>query len=92
MENREIDKLIAEKVMGWETEPFGPFFPSTNIQDAWSVVEKLNFDVKVTKYKDSGYQCHVFIPSNVQMVFAESAPMAICKAALKAVGIEIKKE
>ncbi|MES1047209.1 hypothetical protein FOA22_22405 [Heyndrickxia oleronia] len=114
MDKREIDKLVAENVMGWKTRKryeinkriyeyafqninhsdhiiwFDlPEF-SANIKDAWLVVEKLDFDVKVTKYENSaGYQCHVFIPSNVQMVFAETAPMAICKAALKAVGVEV---
>ncbi|MEK5176902.1 hypothetical protein NST63_27545 [Heyndrickxia sp. FSL W8-0496] len=114
MDNREIDKLVAEKVMGWYSctdangnkwwapsaeefpiwlKPQKGFEPSTNIKDAWLVVEKLDFDVKVTKYENSaGYQCHVFIPSNVQMVFDKTAPLAICKAALHAVGIEVEKE
>ncbi|MGM7720544.1 BC1872 family protein [Metabacillus sp. Hm71] len=54
MKNREVDYLIATKVMGWEDNdtPFygvngervasKEFFnPSDNIQDAWKVVEKL---------------------------------------------------
>ncbi|MFS0591750.1 hypothetical protein AB1L05_09120 [Cytobacillus horneckiae] len=69
------------------------FSPSTKIQDAWMVAEKLPYDVKVTKYKDlePKYQGLVFIPDNVQMVFADTAPMAICLAALKAVGVEVNK-
>lgn len=107
MENREIDRLIAEKVMGWEVgefpninviEAYSPhgvlqisddWSPSTDIQDAWYVVEELDYDIKVTKYKSHVYQCHIFIPNNVQMVIAETAPMAICLAALKSVGIEV---
>ncbi|NYV66151.1 hypothetical protein HYI36_12835 [Bacillus sp. Gen3] len=107
MDNREIDKLVAEKVMGWKViegkgimKPIGrsfwrqvdDFYPSINMESAWQVVEKLDFDVKVTKHKDSSYQCHVFIPDNIQMVFDKTAPLAICKAALHAVGIEVEKE
>lgn len=110
---KEINDLIAEKVMGWElavtegTEwiPSTSYWitdigcnygveewnPTSSIDHAWMVVEGLNFDVKVTKYKDMNpkYQAHVFIPGNVQMVFADTSPMAICLAALKAVGVEV---
>lgn len=106
MDNREIDKLIAEKVMGYRYDStkrtffkdighgwFNPVFnfhPSEDLLDAWLVVEQLPYDIKVTKYKNStGYQCHVFIPNNVKMVFEETAPLAICKAVLKAVGVEV---
>lgn len=108
MNDKPIDELVAEKVMGWikppETSilkamwvetPVGtvhrelPRF-STNIEDAWLVVEKLGYDVKVTKNSvlTPKYQAHVFVPGDVKMVFAETAPMAICIAALKAVGEE----
>ena len=109
MNNREIDHLVAEKVMGyrfdsnkrtlyknighgWENPVFD-FRPSEDISNAWKVVEKLEFDVKVTKCKSFvGYQCHVFIPDKVQMCFAKTAPMAICLAALKSVGVDVSQE
>jgi hypothetical protein len=87
-------------IISFETE-FGTLFfsdgddnewsPSTDIQDAWLVVEKLDFPVKVTKNTvvEPKYQTHVFIPDNVKMVFSDSAPMAICLAALKSVGVEV---
>lgn len=108
MNDKPIDELVAEKVMGWikppETSilkamwvetPIGAVHPqlpkfSTNIEDAWLVVEKLGYDVKITKNSvlKPKYQVHVFVPDNVKLVFAETAPMAICIAALKAVGEE----
>ncbi|MBG9837923.1 MULTISPECIES: BC1872 family protein [Bacillus cereus group] len=108
MNDKPIDELVAEKVMGWikppETSilksmwvetPIGAVHPqlpkfSTNVEDAWLVVEKLEYDVKVTKNSvlTPKYQAHVFVPGDVKMVFAETAPMAICIAALKAVGEE----
>jgi hypothetical protein len=63
------------------------FSPSGNIGDAWQVVERLNWDVKVTKYYDlkPKYQVHIFTYDGVIMEFAETVPLAICKAALRAV-------
>ncbi|KOP83940.1 hypothetical protein AMS60_05450 [Bacillus sp. FJAT-21945] len=96
-------QLVAEKVLGFEVndgcivhDRKRSGLPSycQEIKWAWTVVEALEFDVKVTKYKDMEpkYQAHVFIPDNIQTVFADTAPMAICLVALKAVGIEIKEE
>ncbi|TKA02538.1 hypothetical protein FA950_20945 [Bacillus thuringiensis] len=79
----------------WVETPIGAVHPqlpkfSTNIEDAWLVVEKLGYDVKVSKNSvlNPKYQVHVFVPDDVKMVFADTAPMAICVAALKAVGEE----
>ena len=123
MTNRELDALVAEKVMGWrllqwidevaEDETWqnddGWYWdgrggdyqayewePTTNISDAWLVVEKLiNNDKRdtvevsimvdgtgalVNFYRESGDAC--------PQVSADTAPKAICLAALKAVGME----
>ncbi|WP_242224510.1 BC1872 family protein [Bacillus cereus group sp. BfR-BA-01380] len=116
MENRELNILIAEKIMGWkvavaidgvteyydngtlcdgkwvddvgilEKDNLNVFKPTEKIQDAWQVVEKLEYDVKVTKTDlKPKYQVHVFVPGDVKMVFAETAPMAICKGALEVI-------
>lgn len=102
MENREINNLIAEKVMGWHLRKMENvaawvdenknwtlkqmWNPSNDIQDAWQVVEKLKYDVKITKTDlKPKYQVHVFVPGDVKMVFAETAPMAICKGALEVI-------
>lgn len=117
MNLREIDHLIATKVMGWEPEeiegsaylsgyvlykreepphiPDYQFKPSTNIADAWQVVEKL----KIAVIPQAGGA-----PKNMQYLaeiddrpfgkhyeaFAETAPLAICLAALKSVGVEVE--
>ncbi|PLR93213.1 BC1872 family protein [Bacillus sp. T33-2] len=97
MENKEIDRLVAEKVMGWD-DVWQPFFPSTEIKDAWLVVEKM---------KDMGLffnvcpeldACHVdiWVQSDrhqglnpYRTVHEKTAPLAICKAALAIVGVEV---
>lgn len=75
----DIDKLIANKVLGYEVKDNNivregrrsgiPSY-SVKIEYAWQIVKKLDYDVKV--------------------VFAETAPMAICKAAL--IAIEAKNK
>ena len=105
---RELDALVAEKVMGWVwgidderlqylvpagaqlTRPPLPHY-STLIADAWQVVEKIGFmnlafgdtsdqhpNVTVRFWGEkAGQSCYVE---------ADTAPEAICLAALKAVG------
>lgn len=111
---RELDALVAEKVMEWMwydgRGTGGPSYwqdkdgeyswcaywnPSTEIADAWEVVEAL---------RDKGFIVNILIdsPENSTLVscslhkpdlyetmiveqIAETAPLAICRAALKAV-------
>ncbi|ONK21212.1 hypothetical protein BLX87_23065 [Bacillus sp. VT-16-64] len=113
----EIDRLIAEKVMGWEFYEDGEswttengdhlFFsacdanewaPSSDISDAWLVVEKLKnkktylnicpekerCTVDTWYEDDNGY----YLPYT--SVEAKTAPLAICLAALKSVGVEVE--
>jgi hypothetical protein len=126
---RELDALVAEKVMGLRrvteySEEFAyPHYPgdfvnsdghrvfssfdepthqlpkySSDISAAWEVVEKfikfnpfweendsLWFDLSPTK--PPGWYCN-FGDSSTS-VYADTAPLAICLAALKAVGVEI---
>jgi len=116
--SREMDALIAEKVMGLETELiitalhgeellyFGedrflchvPHY-SVNISAAWEVVEKWNeksFHImRFSHRSEGGSEMAVALESRwyrasfdaSARVFseAESAPLAICRAALKAV-------
>lgn len=119
---RELDALVAERVMGWTVNrtndrhwhTVGPtgrerhiligrdccagqhdydshaFMPSTDIASAWLVVEKLNA---------TGWLCDLFrnqMMTHWHVAFAKdhtdsfvndaSAPLAVCLAALKAVG------
>lgn len=90
MTNREIDKEIAEKVFNTPRETAQPY--STSIEDAWLVVEKMRtipkidmdifiapiyVGVKIVTYDKNGYMTKFYEQD-------KSAPMAICKAALKA--------
>jgi len=152
---RELDALVAEKVMGWEylevgyfgeedetprqvelndwldkvgIESIGPYFidverdfwiyasdmwghgwnPSTNIADAWRVVEKLcNWDVDdnmlvlegqgpdIEEEGQPGWVAKQWWKADIVGIAghnigeADTAPHAICLAALKAVGVEI---
>ena len=110
---REIDRLIAEQVMGWTnlsvagnrfgTTPEGkvhrivpPY--STDMSAAWEVVEKL----RLLGYRggidwarpDSEYECYFGaspIPISERQSFKEeTAPRAICLAALKVIGVSVE--
>lgn len=110
---RELDALVAEKVMGWvigsdhiSHDGIGfsrqyldialPRF-STDIFAAWKVVEKLHslgFKIGVDAQTNSYSACVVAtLEKGIYKVVAnevkETAPHAICLAALKAVGVEV---
>jgi hypothetical protein len=112
---REIDRLVAEKVMGWKpfyddgdlisfiTE-FGTLFfsdddesewnPTINIADAWQVVEKLKIAV-IPQADESPKNMRYLAEIDDRPlgkhyeVFAETAPLAICLVALKAVDVKV---
>lgn len=66
-----------------------PYY-STDISAAWEVVEKLapkEDEFRITRYHLQEWSC-VFEFFNQSAVSADTAPMAICLAALKAVGHE----
>lgn len=121
MDSREIDRLVAEKVMGWRLKSFagaaGGFTawvnddgkivkyendctlhvhqydfwrPTINIADAWQVVEKFEI-VEINRIMD-GYSCEItlFDPFRIRRGEAKTAPLAICLAALKAVGVDVE--
>jgi len=104
---RELDMLVAEKVMGWMvkvreivwsvdkhgfTRPL-PFF-SSDIKDAWQVVESIKGRrIAIEKTLSGSFYCCIghsadgHKPVDYQ---AKTAPEAICKAALLA--LEGEKE
>ncbi len=88
----ELDALVAEKVMGME--PDGPWAPpkySTDIAAAWEVLMVLVgripepigiiIDKQGQFFVVKGEQCDL-----EDVASASTAPLAICRAALKAVG------
>ena len=117
MNNREIDALMAEKVMQWDgkhdinecedgfysycrnsgcfisgfalegsekCEGHPPY--SSDIAAAWEVMDKMP---QPGIYKrGSAWRAHSEVATNA-WADAETAPMAICLAALKAVGVEV---
>ena len=117
--SRELDALVAEKVMGWwqRTHPEGlwvdwhrpsghyadavPAF-STDIAAAWEVVEKIHENCGPNRWcfrlEDVGqatnrpigaYWCATFEKYSTYYSATElTAPEAICRAALAAVGVE----
>lgn len=122
MTPREIDSLIATKVMGWKIltckgikiiappDYDGPdmminadikVIPSysTDISAAWQVVEKMQeygyilmLDATTTS---EYYISFVGLKDGSHISFfgnANTAPMAICRAALKCVGVEVGDE
>lgn len=113
MNSSEIDRLVAEKVMGWKRTPYGwdvlekkynlgiewdlPKF-STNIADAWKVVEKLQKDGwYIELYNENEEWCFDLTKYNEFLsvdrfyrASAEGASLAICLAALKACGIDVE--
>jgi len=87
---RELDALIAERVMGemWGVGPnLEDTLPhySTQIADAWLVVEKMRPYFEI--YCDGGGWVARFgwADAGTLAAYADTAPLAICLAALKAV-------
>ena len=101
MTDRELDALVAEKVMGHflmgngfvdrQNEYVGLPNYSTSIVDAWEVVESL---IKQGMYWDIRYADEWLVDlatkKDIYYIGADTAPRAICFAALKAVGVEVK--
>lgn len=96
MTNREIDALVAEKVMGFRRPseksisamlPFNtwPRHYSTSIADAWTVVEKIRDDNFNLEEHGTHWKAHF----GSEWAGDESAPRAICIAALRSVGVEV---
>jgi hypothetical protein len=70
----------------------GCWNPSTYIEDAWLVVEKLGNEFLIRKRLDGmDYRAWVRIKDKEYYAHGKKAPMAICLAALKSVGVEIEQ-
>ncbi len=99
MKDRELDILIAENIMGLDPDDAdegGTFWThpkhySTNIADAWDVVEKmLDKNILFEIYSPRGKDLWYVVIDGVRTIDEiNTAPKAICMAALKAKGIEI---
>lgn len=126
MNLRKIDRLVAEKVMGWRlksfpgegggfsawlnddgkiikyennctlhAQPYDFWKPTTNIADAWQVVKEFyekGDKVTVTNTLGGNWCCYISTGLGQFSAIAETAPLAICLAALKACDIEVETE
>jgi hypothetical protein len=100
---REMDELIAEEVMGLDGSsvmwtagiPPHPCYShySTDIAAAWEVAKKFNLTMlqKVSWNNPQGWTWNAYCGdasgSDLKDAYADTAPLAICRAALKAVKI-----
>jgi len=97
----DIDREVAEKVMGWNPNEDGDWdtpdghwcgyyehewHPSTSISDAWQVVETIDDCLHLKEHGAKGIWCAMFCGLMQEWEHGDTAPLAICKAALKAVG------
>ena len=104
---RELDALVAERVMGldvkitdWKSDRYGrykvkhyrvgnSFLPeySTDISAAWTVIEKMiNLDYGIHMGLNKGnFEIAIYPLGDSDWIYisAPTAPLAICKAALK---------
>jgi ABC-type iron transport system FetAB ATPase subunit len=91
MDNRQIDALVAQYVMGdGRGHVVIARSYSTDIAAAWQVLEKFdNFDIwKKTVLEDKLVDVSLWHKGKISVVRnLQSVPLAICLAALKSVGI-----
>jgi hypothetical protein len=80
MTDRELDALVAEKIIGVRNEPVPPY--ATDIAAAWMVVETIRGAIYLERDHTSWL---VLIDARYEAT-AATASRAICLAALKAVG------
>ena len=111
---REMDALVAEKVMGWRLDAscgystwmggkadsrgmrwtIDGWKPSADIAAAWGVVEKVREEFRyVSVTAGNGWSCSAWDVEKAKRLrevhaFADTAPLAICRAALLAVGVK----
>ena len=95
---RELDALVAEKVMGWDHYPskheIVPAY-STDIAAAWEVVEKMRSDdwwAQIAQDNTDIWDAKLWrgepdrwFPTMETYGNAPTAPLAICRATLKTV-------
>ena len=85
-----LGSAIAKKreEMGIENGPGFVFAPSTDIAAAWEVVEKADLWSLYGSIGDGPYRACIQFEDREGLMTADTAPLAICLAALKAVSQE----
>lgn len=97
---RELDALVAEKVFGYVFADAFLAHYSTDIADAWQLIERHPHYVYVIRSNEDKYtgkwkehmtwRCRFYAPEKFE-IEADTAPLAICLAALKALGVEVEE-
>jgi hypothetical protein len=84
----ELDDLIERHIYGQSLRRgWAPMPASTEIEWAWKVVEHLQAEgicLLVRPYLQGGFRVSYGTPEEIDYATAETAPLAICRAALKA--------
>lgn len=101
---RELDALVAEKVMGWSSAKIesADFYTdeagatrhdipsySADFNAAGEVVDKVNREFRLSNKRNEGGWWAYFNDESYFASKGDTAPHAICLAALKAVGYKI---
>jgi len=91
--NHDYGKIYADK-QGYMVMTVDEFKPSTEIEHAWMVVDKLNemgYSIETRQYAN-GYASVVTWLKNPQhgAIVGDTVPNAICLAAIKEFGVEIE--
>jgi Phage ABA sandwich domain len=96
MTDQELDKLAAEKVMGWPADPLGgvpvrDWEPTRELSDAWMLVEKMGalgwyFGIYNFHVEGQSWRVEIMKGSAHYQREDESIARAITLAALRAVG------
>ena len=92
----DMDRLVWTRVLGRSADSFpipepythdSDWYPSTDMSAAWQVVEHLR-DRWTVQIRSDGERlwCVTFRTSTVHHAKGDTAPLAICRAALKMVG------
>ncbi len=93
-----IDALTATEIMGWapedENQDYGwssrEWQPTRRIEQAWEVLEKFElFKIYSLRKRSQGFNLPTGYAVNIDghEKYADTAPIAICLAALKAKGV-----
>ena len=82
---REMDALIHKHVFGFKASSTSPWRYSTDIHSAWMVVDRLISDYYLSlHFGEDGFYCHFDdFETGKHHGEAPTAPLAICRAALK---------
>jgi hypothetical protein len=85
----ELDALVAEWVMGWHNGtaiiPVDQWHPSTDISAAMILADKWEGALDMTRARSGNWSVRLMDGEVVAMAYARTLPLAICRAALKAV-------